>query len=34
MEDRKILTLNPQEVREKMRSIARRINTAIAAGIK
>jgi cytosine/adenosine deaminase-related metal-dependent hydrolase len=34
MEDRKILTLNPQEVREKMRSIARRINTAIAAGIR
>lgn len=34
MEDRKILTLNPPEVREKMRSIARRINTAIAAGIR
>ena len=34
MEDRKILTLNSQEVREKMRSIARRINTAIAAGIR
>ena len=34
MEDRKILTFNPQEVREKMRSIARRINTAIAAGIR
>ncbi|PHX87044.1 MAG: amidohydrolase [Opitutia bacterium] len=34
MEDRKILTLNPQEVRDKMRSIARRINTAIAAGIR
>ena len=34
MEDRKILTLNPQEVREKMRSIAHRINTAIAAGIR
>ncbi len=34
MEDRKILTLNTGEVREKMRSIARRINTAIAAGIR
>jgi predicted amidohydrolase YtcJ len=34
MEDRKLLTLDPAEVRERMRAISRRINTAIATGLK
>jgi hypothetical protein len=34
MEDRKILTLDPSAVRERMRTISRRITTAIAVGLK
>jgi predicted component of type VI protein secretion system len=34
MEDRKLLTVDTAEVRAKMRDITRRINAAVAAGLK
>jgi len=34
MEDRKLLTIDPAVVRERMRAIARRITAALAAGLK